>query len=164
MKVNNLVLLAALCGGAYYLLKGYADRIIGNIEQQFGNIKWLGIKGGAGNFSVTYRITNKNPETLTVFGFQGNLTWRNTDLATIATQKDNPVVLTTGVQKEFTMYFYVPLVDLVGDLTLLLFGKKPPEGSNKDGFYVKGNLDAGLNSIRGSIPFSQHLTLADYGL
>lgn len=160
MKVSNNVLIGlAVIGGGYLWVKNYADKVIGNIDQKFAGVKWLGIKNLRAGFMLTYTVTNKNTESIKIYGFKGTLTWRNTKFANIGTSYTNekPLVLTSNQKQDFIIYFDLPLVDVFADLAKLLFGSSP--GSTHEGLYIRGTLDVSVNSIRGGIPMDQPIVL-----
>lgn len=163
LKISSKILwIAAIGSGAYFYFKSKADTIIGNIEQSFSGIQWNGFKGGRANFALTYKIKNKNPETVYVFGFKGLLTWRNNPFADIAAAYNdkNPFVLKTMEEQTFPIYFSVPIGDLVADLYKLLYGQRPTNGANYEGMYVKGTLDCGIGSLRAGIPIKEAIVLS----
>lgn len=153
------VAIAAVLG--YMFVKDKADAVINNIETKFKNVKWEGFTQGRSNFSITYSITNRNPDVLKIFGFRGLLTWRNTPFADIGTTytEANPLVLTTNEGKSFTSYFSLPLIDVAADLMKLLWGQRPLEGATYEGMFIKGTLTASMKGIKGNIPIEEPIVL-----
>jgi hypothetical protein len=160
MTISNktLWIFAALGAGAYALTK-YGEKVVGNIHQSFVGLKWLGISSGRANFSMIYRIENKNTSSITLYGFKGVLTFRNQTFTDIASSTQ-PLVLTPSVSKEFIIYFSTPLFDAIIDLGKLLLGQRTPQGTTASGIIVKGDLDVEMSGIRSKIPFTEPIVIS----